>query len=335
MKALTFTQPLSLFCASACLLAGAPAWAHHGVASLGAAALEGPGAPVETSSSATLPQGAWLAYLKVDHAKSKTFDPDPANPEGDYNQYWMLGLGYGFTPWLSGYIFQPYNIKKDEPGGLNSRGFTDLSLMGVVGFKYDDGFMRVPANESLDDLMDWHFTAYAGATLPSGDADHRLGDGSIDPGKSLGFGKSSFIYGLTATKQISDDATVVFEAGQIRFQTYTYDDGTRVRFGTENRLNAAYTHRLMANPETRFRLDGNLELNYLGLGRDVENGIGAEATGGEMLYAVVGARAYKDNLSLGLALKKPIWTDLKEDDLQQGAEGKEKYRLILTLSALF
>jgi len=31
-------------------------YAHHGVASLGAAGLEGPGAPIETSSSSTLPQ---------------------------------------------------------------------------------------------------------------------------------------------------------------------------------------------------------------------------------------------------------------------------------------
>ena len=142
-------------------LASVPALAHHGVASLGAAGLEGPGAPVETSSSATLPEGKWLAYLKLDHAKSKTGIVAP--PEGDYNQYWMAGLGYGFTPWFSAYVFQPYNIKVDQAGGTDSRGFTDLSLMGVVGFKYDDGFRRVPGNESLDDLMDWHFTAYAGA----------------------------------------------------------------------------------------------------------------------------------------------------------------------------
>lgn len=77
-------------------LASTFAQAHHGVASLGAAGLEGPGAPVETSSSATLPEGSWLAYLKVDHAKSRTGLVAP--PEGDYNQYWMLGLGYGFKP---------------------------------------------------------------------------------------------------------------------------------------------------------------------------------------------------------------------------------------------
>jgi len=312
-------------------------YAHHGVATLGAVGLEGPGAPVETSSSATLPRGSWLLSLKVDHAKSKTYDPSTAvdAQEGDYNQYWMAGVGYGFTPWLSGYLIQPYNIKKDEYGDTNSRGFTDLSVLGVIGFKYDDRFMLVPADESLDDLMDWHFTLYGGVTLPTGDANHQLDNGNIDPGKSLGFGKSSFIYGLTATKQLTDNATAVFEAGQIRFQTYEYDNTVRVKFGTETRLNAALAYRLMTNPETLFRLDGNAELNFLRLGRDVEGGVGQPATGGDMLYGVIGARLYKDNMSLGLALKKPIWIDLNEESQQQGAEGKEKYRFIASFSALF
>lgn len=61
-------QRLTLSLLSLALLS-TPALAHHGVASLGAAGLEGPGAPVETSSSATLPEGQWLAYLKADHAK--------------------------------------------------------------------------------------------------------------------------------------------------------------------------------------------------------------------------------------------------------------------------
>ena len=318
-------------------LLSSAAQAHHGVATLGAIGLEGPGAPVETSSSATLPQGSWLLSVKVDHAESKkgiTPPPDD-NAEGDFNQYWMLGVGYGFSPWFSGYLVQPYNIKKDEPDGQDSRGFTDLSVMGVIGFKYDERFMLVPANESLDDLMDWHFTLHGGISLPSGDANHRLNDGSIDPGKSLGFGKSSFSYGLTATRQFSENATAVFEAGQIRFQTYEYDNMDRVKFGTETRLNAALAYRLMTNSETRFRLDGNAELNFLRLGRDVENGFGASATGGDMLYGVIGARLYKDNMSLGLALKKPIWTDLNESSEQQGAEGKEKYRFIASFSALF
>lgn len=317
------------------LLAAPLAHAHHGVASLGAAALEGPGAPIETSSSATLPQGQWLAYLKLDHARSRTFDSDPANPEGDYNQYWMAGLGYGFTPWFSAYLFQPYNIKVDEKGGQDSRGFTDLSLMGVLGFKYDDGFRRVPASESLDDLEDWHFTLYGGFSLPTGNADHRLKDGSIDPGKSLGFGKSSHNLGATATRQLTADTTAVFEAGYIGFRKYRYDDGQTMRFGGETRLNAALTHRLFTLPESRFRLDLNLEANYLHLERDRSQNGPERATGGDMLYGVAGVRLYKDNLSLGLGVKKPVWTDLNEENEQQGAEGREKHRLILTLSALF
>lgn len=316
------------------------ALAHHGVASLGAAALDGPGAPVETSSSATLPEGKWLAYLKVDHAKSRTgLLPEPEN---DYNQYWMAGLGYGVTPWFSAYVFQPYNVKVDQgPGATSSRGVTDVSLMGVVGFKYDEGFMRVPANESLDDLMDWHFTAYAGASLPSGDANHRLSDGTIDPGKSLGFGKPSYSVGLTATRQFSEADTAVFELGQIRFLTGHYaDDGDaatpeRVRFGTETRVNAALSHRLLTLPESRFRLDGNVEANYLHLARDVEDGTPATASGGHILYGVLGVRLYKDNMSLGLAVKKPVWTRLNESEQQQGSEGRESYRLIATFSAMF
>lgn len=309
-------------------------FAHHGVASLGAIGLEGPGAPVETSSAATLPQGRWLTYLKVDHAKFRTYDPLEAT-EADHAQYWMLGLGYGFTPWLSAYVFQPYNIKQDEPDGFESRGFADLSVIGVAGFKYDQGWRLLPASESLDDLMDWHFTAYAGLTLPTGEANHRLRDGSIDPGMSLGFGKPSLSFGLTATKQLSDATTLVFETGQMRFQEYRYADGQTMRFGTETRVNAALAQRLLTRPEQRLRVDGNLELNFLRLGRDVENGTKAAATGGDILYGVLGARLYWDRLSLGLALKRPIWTDLNEAPEQQGAEGKERLRTIVTLSALF
>jgi hypothetical protein len=322
----------------ALLLASPAVLAHHGVASLGAAGLEGPGAPIETSSSATLPEGKWLGLVKLDYAKFKT-GIDLLNPEVDYNQYWMAGVGYGFKPWLSGYAFQPYNVKVDEAGGLNSRGPTDLSLAMVIGFKYDDKFMLVPANESLDDLRDWHFTVNLGMSLPTGDANHRLSDGSIDPGKSLGFGKSSFNYGLTATKQFSDNDTAVFEVNQIRFQRYTYDSGDSMKFGTETRVNAAISHRLMTNPETKFRLDGNVELNFLRLDKDNDSTIpGADPdSGGDILYGVLGLRFYKAATSVGLAVKKPIWTDLNRTPgaVLQGAEGKEKYRLVTTFSAMF
>lgn len=320
---------------AAALLAPTFALAHHGVAGVGAAALEGPGAPVESASSAVLPAGKTLLYAKLDHAKFKTYDSDPAAPESDYANYWMVGVGHGFTPWFSAYVFAPYHAKIDEPGGLDSKGWADLSVMGQIGFKYDAGFRLVPANESLDDQEDWHFTVFGGGTLPTGDANHRLADGSIDPGKAHGFGKNSWSLGLTATKQLTRDLTFNLEASTIRFREYTYDDGNRVKFGTENRFNLGLAQRLHTNPDRRFRVDGVIEAQYLALGRDVENGAGADATGGRMLYLVPGLRFYQDNLSFAVGVKKAVWTKLNESGDQQGAEGKEKYRVIFSASMMF
>ncbi|MCX8017924.1 MAG: hypothetical protein N2690_08525 [Rhodocyclaceae bacterium] len=313
------------------------ALAHHGVAGIGAAALEGPGAPVESASSAVLPAGKTLFYAKLDHAKFKTYDPDPANPESSYANYWMVGLGYGFTPWFSAYLFAPYHAKIDEPGGLDSKGWADIAFMGQIGFKYEPGagLKLVPAQESLDDMEDWHFTVFAGGTLPTGNANHRLADGTIDPGKAHGFGKNSWNFGLTATKQLTRDLTFNLEASTIRFREYRYADDTTMRFGTERRLNLGLAKRLYIQAERRLRIDGVLEAQYLALGRDIENGAPADATGGRMLYLMPGLRFYKGGTSFALGIKKPVWTRLNESDQQQGAEGKEKYRLIFSASFLF
>jgi len=40
-------------------------------------------------------------------------------------------------------------------------------------------------------------------------------------------------------------------------------------------------------------------------------------------------------MSLAIGLKKPAWTRLNESERQQGAEGKEKYRVIVSASVLF
>ncbi len=307
--------------------------AHHGVASLGVAGLEGPGAPIETSSSATLPAGGFLAYMKLDYAKFETFSAeDPA--EGDYNAFWMYGIGYGFTPYLSLYGFLPFYTKKPEDNSFTSSGFADISLMGVLGFKYDAGLRLVPAQESLDDLEDWHFTLYGGATLPTGKANLRDAEGNIDPGMSLGFGKPSWMGGLSITKQLSSRLTVVADGSFITFSEYEYDNGEAVRFGDELRFNAALPVRVLTSAGTNLRLDACLEANYLSLGRDEVEGVGEEATGGRMIYVVPGARLYVKQTSLGVGVKLPTWTDLNEEDQQQGAEGKEDYRVILTFSTL-
>ena len=62
MKRILLTALVSILMPSA--LVG-----HHGVASLGVAGLVGPGAPIETSTSATLPEGSFLAYTKLDYAR--------------------------------------------------------------------------------------------------------------------------------------------------------------------------------------------------------------------------------------------------------------------------
>lgn len=311
-----------------------PALAHHGVAGVGVAALQGPGAPIESAASSVLPKGGVLAYLKVDEARYKKYDW--AAPNADYARFTMLGLGYGVTPWFSAYVFVPHNTKVEESGGLDSRGWADMSLMGQLGFRYDqDGWRLTPANESLDDLEDWHFSVFAGATVPTGSANHRLADGSIDAGKSLGFGKPAWSLGITASKMLSETLTLSFEASTFRFQPYTYDNGERVQFGAENRLNGALAWRALILSDQRFRLDPVLELQYLTLGRDRVDGVGERGTGGRMLYVMPGVRAYWYNASFALGVKKPVWTDLNESSTQQGAEGKEKYRLVFSASLMF
>ena len=168
---------------SAAVTAALPsaAAAHHGVAGLGVAGLEGPGAPIETATSATLPARTFLLYLKLDRAQYETFNSNPAEPESDYANYWIGGLGYGFTSWLSGYFFFPYNEKVDEPGGFDTSGFADVGFYLQLGTMWDEGLRLIPESESLDDLEDWHFTVFGGATAPTGDADVRDRDGNIDP----------------------------------------------------------------------------------------------------------------------------------------------------------
>lgn len=320
--------------AALCCTALPAAEAHHGVASLGAVGLEGPGAPIETTISANLPQGASLAYTKLDYARFKTYT-EARDDETDFNAYWLYGLGHGFTPWFTGYLFVPYTSKVVEDNSYNTTGFGDLMLSGTIGFKYDDGFRLVPPSESLDDWYDWHFSLFAGLTLPTGDANIADAGGGIDPGQSLGFGKPSYLLGLSATRLLTDRNTLHVDASYLYFQQYRYDDGTNFQFGAEFRLNAAWVYKLATRAETRSRWDVFLEANYLALGRDQVEGAGEPATGGTMLYVQPGVRYYVNNLSFALGVKLPTWTDLNEKDDQQGAEGKERYRLLFSASALF
>jgi len=335
------TRTLLLALGGALEAAALPAAAHHGVAGLGAAGLEGPGAPIEQSSSATLPQGKVFTYFKVDYADWKTYTPQK-DDESDDSTFWMGGLGYGVTPWLSLYAFLPYNEKVDENDSFNTHGFADASVNATLGFKYDHGFRLVPEKESLDDLEDWHFTVYAGATLPTGNPNVRDRSGNIDKGKSTGFGHPAWTLGATASKMLDERWTLNFDVSNLWFQEYTYDadpahGGERFtgQFGDELRFNTALIYKAYTNAEARLRFDGLVELNYLHLGRDKEDGVPEEATGGDVLYWMPGVRAYWRNMSFALGVKLPVVQNLNEEDQQQGAEGKERYRVIFSVSALF
>ena len=314
---------------------GSASFAHHGVAGIGIAGLEGPGAPIEAATSATLPKDKALFYLKLDRAEYETFNSDANNPESDFANFWIGGIGYGVTPWLSTYVFLPYNEKIDEPGGFNTSGFADISLFGQFGFKWDEGLQLIPENESLDDLEDWHFTLFGGVTIPTGDDNLRDGDGNIDPGKSTGFGSPSYQIGLTTTKTLTDRLTFNLELSRNAFTENTYADGNRTKFGTEYRVNPALIYRTYTSMEHKLRLDLSLEPQYLKLGRDRTNGKNERATGGDMIYLLPGLRGYWKNLSVAAGVKVPIWKNLNEESEQQGGEGTEDYRVIFTLSVLF
>ncbi len=297
---------------------------------------------MESATSAVLPAGSTLLALKIDHARFERGRLARPDVEGDHSRFTMLGLGHGFTPWFSAYLFAPYNVKADESGGFTTRGWADVSVLGQIGFRHDGkSFSLVPKNESLDEMEDWHFTVFGGLTLPTGRPNLRLPDGSIDPGMSTGFGKPSYTLGLTATKMLGERLTFNAEASTLWFRTYRYatdyTTGTdfTTRFGREVRLNGGLAYRIHTNPEQKLRADLSFELQYLKLGRDVVDGVPEQATGGRMLYAVPGVRVYRDRFSLAVGVKRAIRKNLNEQRLQQGAEGLERYRLLFSASYLF
>lgn len=411
-----------------------PVQPHHGIASLGTAGLQGPGAPVDSSTSATLPEGRSLISFKLDRAKYLTYSP--ARDDESYTaDFFMGGYGYGWTSYLSTYAFLPYNVKRSEDNGFNTAGFADLSLLAVLGFRYSDGgFHLVPSSESLDEMEEWHFTCYGGMTLPTGKADTSDADGNIDPGMATGFGSPSYTVGFTATK-MSGRFTFVQDISYISFDPHTYGDGVRVRFGSESRYNIALVWQALKNEEKKMRLDAVFELSATRIAPDRERGVGipdrirqlaaiegialpesgaapvnettppwlvaselaaaqavyavpeydpwgttAKATGvrtdpsgAEILYGLIGLRAYFDRLSLAIGLKTPLaarmttvplrnqltlpylqglqaggdaravesatseyWTRAVFRERQfQGSEGRENYRLVFTLSTMF
>jgi hypothetical protein len=305
-----------------------PARAHHGSASVSFIGAEGPGAALETATALPLGQGTALALAKTEVVPWQ--QRDGFADQKLYSWFNTLALGYGIRPWLSAFVFQPYNVKAQDGTGTN-QGLGDTNLMLAAAFKWDEGLQLVPEKESLDDLRDWHFSLWTSCTVPVGPTGHRDEHGiPYAPDMQTGFGAPSPSVGLSVLKQLSADFTVLGEVNTQYFPEHAYPDaGIRYQFGTETRLNAALPWRALA--DGRRRVDVVPEISVLNLQRDRENGAAVRATGGTILYGQLGVRATFGPLSVGASVKRAVASRLNEAAEQQGSEGLEVFRAALVV----
>lgn len=309
------------------------AMAHHGGISLAL----GPGSPIETNSPLTLPQGAFVLSGRFEHVewKKRNF-AEPTNK--DSFTFYNLGISYGITPYLTGSLFLPYNIKRQDLLG-SAKGIGDVKLLFNLGFNYDPSIKGIRLNRpedtaiTLEGAKKTYLSLFGGFTLPTGKNRKELG-GDIDPGMQPGFGSPTYTMGVAATRQLTGALTL---AADTSYEIFTRKDG--FKFGNEWRANLAGVYELYGKPESFIsKIDGILELNLLNIARDEEGREKQRATGGTILYLSPGLRFSFPkplNGSLGLMLKFPTLKDLNEKREQQGAEGLEKVRAIVTLSFFF
>jgi hypothetical protein len=311
------------------LLAAGPARAHHGTAAGGFIGEEGPGAAIETTSALPLPQRALLLLAREEYARFRRFDrAEPFNK--DHFSFTTLGAGVGVRPWLSAYVFAPYAAKAQDGLGT-SAGLGDPSVLVALGAKWDEGLRLVPEKESLDELRDWHFSLWAAGSAPLGSVRRRDARGEpFEPEMQTGFGAPSATVGAAVLKQVATHLTVLADASHQRFLPHTYEDATRHQFGAETRADAAAVWRAVARPGLRVDLVG--ELDGLHLERDRERAAGAasleplRASGGDVLYASLGARAGLGRVAIAVAVKRAALSRLNEGSEQQGTEGLEALR---------
>lgn len=327
-----------LYLASVTLMA-LPARAHHGVASVGFADPEGPGVGLETTAAITLPRRLGFALVKTEFASFQSRGDRDAFPEQkDIAWFNTAALGFGITPWLSAYVFQPYNLKSMDGDVGSHAGLGDTNLMLAFGWKWDEGLRLIPQKESLDELRDWHFLLWAACSIPSGPTERKDEQGRpFAPDMQTGFGAPSTSLGLAVLKQLSTDFTLLAEVNYQYFFAHTYSF-TRYKFGSETRANTTIAYRAYAKGRLRVDLVG--ELVGLNLQRDREDedrdGPGTmtalSASGGNILYGSLGMRAYVGRVAVGIGAKLPLVGLLNEKSEQQGSEGLENFRASFALS---
>lgn len=306
------------------------AWAHHG----GTSTSQGPGTPLETNSPLTLPQGGTVVYTRAEIASFRKFiDFDPNNV--DSFQFYQMGVSHGLTDYLTATAIVPYNIKSQD--GLGSaRGFGDGKVLLTLGFNYApgeglqlNGEEDTAVNLSTSDKT--YFGLITGLSMPTGRYNIDLGAG-VDSGQQPGFGTPTITAGLAMTRGVTENFTIAADVSADFFTRRKNGD----KFGNEFRANLAGVVELYADKEAFVsRVDGILELNYLQLTRDETARVSELGTGGRILYLTPGVRVQVGDVNVGAGVKLPLAASLNERSQQQGSEGLEKFRLLLTVSTYF
>ena len=310
--------------------------AHHG----GVSSAFGPGAPIETASPLALGKGRYLIYEKFEYVPFE--HKEHAEPENiDTFTFFNTVFGYGVTDALSFYGILPFAIKEQDRLGT-ADGFGDLGLLVQYGFKLGerDGIRGLyhfgpedsyGADYSRDDLK---MSVIAGLTVPTGTTSNRDDEGNrFDMGIQPGFAAPSVTLGLAASKMIIPHFTLTGDTSVLTF-TETNDG----KPGNEVRFNVAGGYEIFEKTNGFLsRLDIIGESNFLHLTKDTnEEGEKENDSGGSMLYLSPGLRAtFGKHVSIGALIKIPTWKDLNNESEQQGAEGLEDYRAIVTCSISF
>ena len=310
--------------------------AHHGVAAVGFGNMEGPGVRLETTSPLTLPKNNLYLMFKDERVSFQKFGfADPKNK--DPFDFLTLAVGYGINQYLSVYLFQPYSIKTQQSLGTAS-GFADTSLMLTLGFKYDKEFLLIPEKETLDDLMDWHFSISVASTIPLGNSVRKDKTGAyFSADMQNGFGVMSPSIDCAVMKQISNDFTWLADISYQYFPEHRYSS-IAFQFGAEAKLSTSVAYRLLVT--NKMRLDIIAEASVLNLQRDKQSDKSSSlkdvaASGGTIIYAIAGARLFYDRFSVAVGVKKAVLSSLNEKNQQQGTEGLENYRFFVTVGYCF
>ena len=322
-----FVRLLLIMCV---LLLPVSALAHHGGVSLPF----GPGSPVETFSPLTLPEGGFVFGFRTEQVKWKQFEFAEPDNKTSFS-FTSAVMSYGFSPSFMGTLIVPYYAKRQESG--TNEGLADVKLMLTYGFHFDPGtgFARNTAEDTavtLEGKNRTYLSASFMTSIPSGQF-HKQINGVVDHGMQPGFGAPAYTFGFAAAHRFGP----ITLNGDFGADIFTAREN--FQYGSELRANLAGVYELYGNPNNFLaKLDGVFELNFLHIERDEENGIGLAATGGNILYLSPGARFSFPSLSnanVGMLVKFPVLKSLNEQDQQQGSEGLEKYRAIMTLTFYF